>query len=53
VTVHIRIDAQQAFSIRMVPEQSDTEPLLRQTARACRTADGGGLRTQDPDGGTR
>lgn len=30
VNVHIRIDAQQAFSIRMVPEQSDTEPLLQE-----------------------
>lgn len=30
VTVHIKLDANQAFSIRMVPEQSDVEPLLRQ-----------------------
>lgn len=29
VTVHIRLDANQAFSIRMVPEQPETEPLLR------------------------
>jgi len=29
VNVHIRLDAQQAFSIRMVPEQSDTEPVLQ------------------------
>ncbi|MFZ3041773.1 MAG: flagellar hook-length control protein FliK [Thiobacillus sp.] len=30
VTVHIKLDAKQAFSIRMVPEQTDVEPLLRQ-----------------------
>lgn len=30
VTVHIRLDAQQAFSIRMVPEQPEIEPLLQQ-----------------------
>ena len=30
VTVHIRLDAHQAFSIRMVPEQAATEPLLLQ-----------------------
>lgn len=29
VTVHIRLDANQRFSIRMVPEQPETEPLLR------------------------
>ena len=30
VTVHIKLDAQQAFSIRMVPEQPEIEPLLQQ-----------------------
>jgi Flagellar hook-length control protein FliK len=30
VTVYIRLDAQQAFSIRMVPEQSGLQPLLQQ-----------------------
>jgi hypothetical protein len=30
VTVHIKLDANQAFSIRMVPEQPETEPLLQQ-----------------------
>ena len=30
VNVHIRIDAQQAFSIRMTPEQASTQPLLQQ-----------------------
>jgi len=30
LTVHIKLDANQAFSIRMVPEQSEVEPLLRQ-----------------------
>jgi hypothetical protein len=30
VTVHIKLDAQQAFTIRMVPEQAEVEPLLRQ-----------------------
>jgi len=30
VNVHIRIDAQQAFSIRMTPEQPSTQPLLLQ-----------------------
>lgn len=30
VTVHIKLDANQAFSIRMVPEQAEVEPLLRQ-----------------------
>ncbi|MBW8370574.1 MAG: flagellar hook-length control protein FliK [Thiobacillus sp.] len=30
VTVHIKLDAQQAFSIRMVPEQPGLEPLLQQ-----------------------
>ena len=29
VTVHIRLDANLAFSIRMVPEQPETAPLLR------------------------
>jgi hypothetical protein len=29
VTVHIKLDAQQAFSIRMVPEQSGIESLLQ------------------------
>ena len=28
--VHIKLDAQQAFSIRMVPEQPETAPLLQQ-----------------------
>jgi hypothetical protein len=30
VSVHIRLDAQQAFSIRMMPEQPEIEPLLQQ-----------------------
>ena len=30
VNVHIRIDAQQTFSIRMLPEQPDTGPLLQE-----------------------
>jgi hypothetical protein len=30
VTVHIKLDANQAFSLRMVPEQAEVEPLLRQ-----------------------
>ncbi|MHB1188858.1 flagellar hook-length control protein FliK [Thiobacillus sp.] len=30
LTVHIRLDARQAFSIRMVPEQAGVEPLLLQ-----------------------
>lgn len=30
VNVHIRLDAQQAFSIRMTPEQPATQPLLQQ-----------------------
>lgn len=30
LNVYIRLDAQQAFSIRMVPEQADTAPLLQQ-----------------------
>jgi len=30
VTVHIKLDARQAFSIRMVPEQAEVEPLLQQ-----------------------
>jgi len=30
LTVHIKLDANQAFSIRMVPEQSEVEPLLQQ-----------------------
>jgi flagellar hook-length control protein FliK len=30
LTVHIKLDARQAFSIRMVPEQSEVEPLLQQ-----------------------
>ncbi len=30
VNVHIRLDAQQAFSIRMTPEQPATQPLLLQ-----------------------
>ena len=30
LNVTIKLDAQQAFSIRMVPEQADTVPLLRQ-----------------------
>lgn len=30
VTVHIKLDARQAFSIRMVPEQAGIEPLLLQ-----------------------
>jgi hypothetical protein len=30
VNVHIRLDAQQAFSIRMSPEQPATQPLLQQ-----------------------
>jgi hypothetical protein len=30
VTVHIKLDAQQAFSIRMTPEQPATQPLLLQ-----------------------
>jgi hypothetical protein len=30
LTVHIKLDAGQAFSIRMVPEQAATEPLLQQ-----------------------
>lgn len=29
VTVHIKLDANQAFSIRMAPEQAEVEPLLR------------------------
>ncbi len=33
VTVHIKLDARQAFSIRMAPEQPGTEPLLRQNRR--------------------
>ncbi|MGK2953726.1 MAG: flagellar hook-length control protein FliK [Thiobacillus sp.] len=30
VTVHIKLDVNQAFTIRMVPEQAEVEPLLRQ-----------------------
>ena len=30
VTVHIKLDARQAFSVRMVPEQAEIEPLLQQ-----------------------
>jgi len=30
VTVHIKLDARQAFSIRMIPEQTAVEPLLQQ-----------------------
>jgi len=30
LTVHIKLDPQQAFSIRMVPEQAGIEPLLQQ-----------------------
>jgi Flagellar hook-length control protein FliK len=30
VDVHIKLDARQAFSIRMVPEQAEVEPLLQQ-----------------------
>jgi hypothetical protein len=30
VNVHIKLDAQQAFSIRMTPEQPATQPLLQQ-----------------------
>jgi hypothetical protein len=30
VTVHIKLDANQAFTIRMVPELAEVEPLLRQ-----------------------
>ncbi|HWR75907.1 MAG TPA: flagellar hook-length control protein FliK, partial [Thiobacillus sp.] len=30
LTVHIKLDARQAFSIRMVPEQPEVEPLLQQ-----------------------
>jgi len=30
LNVYIKLDAQQAFSIRMVPEQADTVPLLEQ-----------------------
>ncbi len=30
LTVHIRLDAQQAFSIRMMPEQPEVEALLQQ-----------------------
>jgi flagellar hook-length control protein FliK len=30
VTVHIKLDANQAFSLRMVPEHAEVEPLLRQ-----------------------
>ncbi|MDP2110040.1 MAG: flagellar hook-length control protein FliK [Thiobacillus sp.] len=30
VTAHIKLDANQAFSIRLVPEQAEVEPLLRQ-----------------------
>ncbi|MHB1216225.1 MAG: flagellar hook-length control protein FliK [Thiobacillus sp.] len=30
LTVYIKLDANQAFSIRMVPEQPEVEPLLRQ-----------------------
>jgi hypothetical protein len=30
VNVHIRLDSQQAFSIRMTPEQAATRPLLQQ-----------------------
>ena len=30
LNVYIKLDAQQAFSIRMVPEQADTAPLLKQ-----------------------
>jgi hypothetical protein len=30
VTVHIKLDTNLAFSIRMVPEQTEVEPLLRQ-----------------------
>lgn len=30
VTVHVRLDARQAFSIIMVPEKAETEPLLQQ-----------------------
>ncbi len=29
VTVHIKLNAEQAFSIRMVPEQAEIEPLLQ------------------------
>lgn len=30
VTVHIKLDARQAFTIRIVPEQAEVEPLLQQ-----------------------
>jgi hypothetical protein len=30
LTVHVRLDAHQAFSIRVVPEQPEVEPLLQQ-----------------------
>ncbi len=30
LTVHIKLDAHQAFSIRMVPEHAEVEPLLQQ-----------------------
>lgn len=30
VNVHIKLDANQAFTIRMVPEQAEVEPLLQQ-----------------------
>jgi len=30
LTVHIKLDAGQVFSIRMVPEQADVQPLLQQ-----------------------
>ena len=33
LTVHIKLDARQAFSIRMVPEQPEVEPLLQQNQR--------------------
>ncbi|MBS0311580.1 MAG: flagellar hook-length control protein FliK, partial [Proteobacteria bacterium] len=56
LTVHIKLDAHQAFSIRMVPEQPESETLLQQNRGqlAKRLADAGcalhSLTVQHDDG---
>jgi hypothetical protein len=53
VTVHIKLDTNQAFSIRMVPEQTEVEPLLRQNqGRLMEQLAAAGC-TLRPDGATR
>lgn len=47
LTVHIRLDANQAFSIRMVPEQPEVAPLLQQNqARLASQLAGAGCSVQ-------